>query len=110
LPHSATCRCGPQTTQRGICLFLHTQEHYFGLRTFLRHQNLRFRSRQPERRGIRDHDIRLKFVNFAEALRGIAGFGNQVDVRLVLQQTTQTLPQQDVVVHEQTANLFAGKT
>ncbi len=48
-------------------------------------------------------------MKFAQALRRIAGFTNHVNVRLVLEQTVQALPQQNMVVREQTADLLAEK-
>ena len=52
---------------------------------YLDPKNFRLPRRHLECRGIRDQYIRLKFTNFTQAFRCVAGFANHVKVRLVLQ-------------------------
>ena len=77
---------------------------------FPRHKKLCLGRRQFERPGIRDQHVRPELKKFAQALGCVAGFANHGNVRLILQQTSQALPQQNMVVHEQTADLPAGES
>jgi hypothetical protein len=60
---------------------------------FPSHERLCFLRRQIKGSSIGDHYIRTQLVNVAEALRRIACLAHHVDIRLILQQAPQALPQ-----------------
>jgi hypothetical protein len=42
----------------------------------------------------------------AQALSGVSGFANHLNISLVFQQTPETLTQQEMIMHDHTTNRF----
>src|SRR5439155_12325615 len=56
--------------------------------------------------GISNDDFGPMLERLLQRLRNIPGLGHDLHVRLVVQQSLQTLTQQDMVVHQKATNLL----
>jgi hypothetical protein len=108
VPNRATCRRALQA-DLGTGGFLCIQKNNFGFWRFTRYQMLDLGSRQAEGCSICHDNIGHQFTDFSQTLRGVGGFANHSDIGLILQQTPQTLAEQDMVVREDAADFPAGE-
>ena len=88
-------------------LFAGIQEDYFGVGRFSRQQPCDLSASRPQRRGVGNEHIGTEFTKLAQTLGCTASFSYHLDVRLVLQQTPQSLPQQEVTARKHAAQVSA---
>jgi hypothetical protein len=103
---NGTVSCGfPQATEVTSGAIGGAQQNQLGSGRLPHHAMLRLWRRQIERTGVGDYYIGAQFMHFTQALGRVVGFADHSDVRFVLQQSAQTLPQEHMVMHEQATNL-----